>query len=121
MVLITFILGMLGKYTSIERTAKHYNALKKKLFFGVALRFIFEAYLEFGLCIIIGMYHLDWNKTNLSVNYCSVFTVIFGVLVTLMPFYVGLFYYFNIGKVEDKGFKQRHGVLYEGLELAADK
>ena len=103
--LLTLILGLISRYTSIQRTAKHYKGLRQKLFFGVALRFVFEAYLEFGLCITIGILNLDWDQTNMSINYCSVFTVVFAVIYLIMPLYVGLFYYINIDKVDNEHFK----------------
>ena len=91
------------------------------MFFGVALRFVFEAYLEFGLCITIGILNLGWDQTNMSINYCSVFTVVFAIIYLLMPLYVGLFYYINIDKVENEHFRKRYGTLYDGLELEIEE
>ena len=75
---------------------KYYIKSKNFLFWGAALRFIFESYLEIGLCVTIGLVTMEWNKDNFAVFYNNIFT--FGLLIAIliMPLYTSIFYGWNI-------------------------
>ena len=91
--------------------------MKKQLFWNTALRFIFEAYLELVICVTIGLLNIDWDPNNFSVQYCSIFTIIFAFAVLFMPMFASIFYYCRIDSVEESVFKEKYGTLYEGLQL----
>ena len=87
----------------------------------MSLRFIFEAYLELVICVAIGMLNLQWDPKNFSIQYGTIFTILFVILVIFMPLFTLIFYYYKIDSVEDEEFKNKYGTLYEGLELDMDK
>ena len=89
--------------------------MRKKLFWSAALRFIFEAYLELVICVTIGLINIGWASENFSIQYCSVFTVCFALVVIFMPLYTLLFYYYKIDSVQEHEFQTKYGALYDGL------
>ena len=91
--------------------------MKKKLFWSIAIRFVFESYLELVICVTIGLLNLRWSEDNFSIAYCSIFTVVFAVIVIIMPILTSIVYYWNIDRIEEETFKKRYGTLYDGLEL----
>ena len=95
--------------------------MKEGLFWSVPLRFMFEAYLELSICVSIGLLNLQWDNKNFSIQYNAIFTIVFVILVILMPLFTLVFYYYKIDSVEDEEFKTKYGTLYEGLEIDMDK
>ena len=97
--------------------------MKKHLFWAVAIRFVFESYLELVICVTIGLLNLQWSSENFSITYCSIFTIVFGVIVIILPLLTSIIYYCNIDRIEEEEFKRKYGTLYDGLQLddSADK
>ena len=94
-----------------------YIKFKSYLFWGAALRFIFEAYLELVLCILIGLSKMRWVKGDFSIFYNNLFTIGVAIVVFIMPFFTSVFYGWNIDKMDEVEFKRRFGTLYQGLNL----
>ena len=91
--------------------------MKKQLFWSMAIRFVFESYLELVICVTIGLLNLEWSSKNFSITYCSIFNIIFAVIVLVMPILTSIFYYINIDRVDEEEFKRKYGTLYDGLQL----
>ena len=74
------------------------------MFWGAALRFIFEAYLEIGLAVVIGLVSMQWGGNSPAVYYNNIFT--FGLLAACiaMPVYILGFYGWNLDKMDDEEF-----------------
>ena len=109
---------MKSKSTKVE---KIYTKFKNYLFWGAALRFIFEAYLELALCIFIGLYRMHWVKDDFSIFYNNLFTIAIAATVFIMPFFTPLFYGWNIEEMDEVEFKRKFGTLYQGLNLDMEK
>ena len=91
--------------------------MKKQLFWSMAIRFVFESYLELVICVTIGLLNLQWSSQNFSITYCSIFNIVFAVIVLFMPLLTSIFYYINIERVNEEEFKRKYGTLYDGLQL----
>ena len=91
--------------------------MKKQLFWSMAIRFVFESYLELVICVAIGLLNLQWSSKNFSITYCSIFNIVFAVIVLVMPLLTSIFYYINIDRVDEEEFKRKYGTLYDGLQL----
>ena len=91
--------------------------MKEGLFWSVPLRFMFEAYLELSICVSIGLLNLQWDSKNFSIQYNAIFTIVFVILVIILPLFTLIFYYCKIDSVEDDGFKTKYGTLFDGLQL----
>ena len=89
--------------------------MKDTLFWGTPIRFVFESYLELVICVTIGMINISWSQDNLSIPYCTIFTMGFTGAVLIMPLFTSVFYYWKIDMLEDKQFTSDYGTLYEGL------
>ena len=111
--MLTIAIGLLA--LKIYQLRNIHNKIKKQLFWPVALRLLFEAYLQLCICVAIGLINLSWSDKSFSIMYCTIFTLCFAVIVLCIPFYVSVFYYCKLDKVEDENFKQKYGNLYEGL------
>ena len=72
------------------------------LFWGAALRFIFEAYLETSLCVCIGLKTMEWQDGNFAVTYNNCFTYGMAILLFIMPFYTSAFYGWKINELNDE-------------------
>ena len=107
-----------SKSTTIE---KLYFKFKNYLFWGAALRFIFEAYLELALCAVIGFTSIHWVKDDFSLFYNNIFTIGMICSVLMMPLFTSIFYGCKIDQMDDDEFKSKFGTLYEGLNLDMDK
>ena len=119
--LLVLIIYLLIRYAKVSKLIKLHRNMKESLFWSVPLRFFFEAYLEMVICVAIGMLNLQWDNKNFSIQYNAIFTIVFVILVILMPLFTLVFYYYKIDSVEDEEFKTKYGTLYEGLELDMDK
>ena len=53
---------------------------------------IFEAYLELGLCVFIGLYKIHWVKDDFSIFYNNLFTIGVAASVFIMPFFTSAFH-----------------------------
>ena len=91
--------------------------MKNWLFWGAALRFVFESYLELSLCIFIGLINMKWSYDDFSTGYNNVLNLAFMAVVFVMPLFTSIFYGRNIDKMDDEEFKKKFGTLYEGLNL----
>ena len=105
--LIILILTRINtKITS--RVVQHPKFIKFKngIFFGGTLRFLFEGYLELTASICIGLLTMNWSDTSsFSIIYCNCFTVLIGIALIALPFYI-LFYYFrNVHALDDEEFQ----------------
>ena len=69
----------------------------------------------------IGILNLGWASDNFSMQYCSIFTVSFALVVLFMPLFTLVFYYYKIDSLEDEAFKTKYGTLYDGLQLDLEK
>ena len=99
--LVSLLITLIVRYTKQPKLEKANKKLKQKLFWSVALRFVFESYLEFLICVSIGVMNLDWSKTNPAVSYCSIFTLAFvGILA--MIFLTSIFYFCKVSQLEDE-------------------
>ena len=91
---------------------KYYVKSKNHLFWGAALRFLFEAYLELVLSIGIGIATMSWEDESFATMYNNVFTIIFAVIALLMPFYTSIFHGCHIDKMDEDNFSEKFGALY---------
>ena len=115
--ILTLLVGMLVKCFKVYKLQSIHDKMKKKLFWSIALRFVFESYLELVICVSIGLLNLRWSEDNFSIAYCTIFTIVFAVIVLIMPILTSIIYYWNIDRIEEETFKKRYGTLYDGLEL----
>ena len=95
--------------------------MKKWLFWGAALRIIFESYLELTISITIGIIHMYWPADDFAVIYNNIFTIAMAVIVIIMPLYSSIFYGLNVDEMDETEFKSKFGTLYEGLNLDMDE
>ena len=111
--LSVLICGALHLFRNKSRQVeKYYVKSKNYLFWGAALRFIFEAYLELILSIGIGIAMMSWDFDNFATVYNNVFTILFAVIALLMPFYTSIFHGWNVDKMDDEEFSEKFGALY---------
>ena len=113
--LMTVLLGVLIRTCSINKAKPTHKKWKDKLFWGTAIRFIFESYLELVIAVTIGLKNISWSNENFSIAYCTVFTVILSAIVLILPLFTSIFYYWKIDRVEDDQFSKNYGTLYNGL------
>ena len=99
---------------------KHPKFIKFKngLFFGGTLRFLFEGYLELTASVCIGLLTMNWSETSsFSIMYCNFFTVLIGIALIALPFYILVYYFRNIQTLDDEEFQERLGTLLDDLKL----
>ena len=89
-----------------------YLKLKKHLFWGVAIRFLFEAYLEMTLIVFIGIAKMDWVEGDFAITYNNVFTIGLAFPLSIMPLFTSVFYGWNIDNIDEDEFAEKFGTLY---------
>ena len=94
-VLLTLVITLIVRYTRSPKLDKVNKKVKEQIFWSLALRFVFESFLELLICVTIGVMNLQWSSTNPAVSYNSIFTLSFGV-VLLIIFLTTIFYFFKI-------------------------
>ena len=94
-VLLTLLTALVVRYTRSAKLDKVNKKVKEKIFWSLALRFVFESYLEFLICVTIGVMNLQWSSTNPAVSYNSIFTLTFGVVLVIILL-TTIFYFFKI-------------------------
>ena len=94
-VLLTLVIALIVRYTRSAKLDKVNKKVKEKIFWSLALRFVFESYLEFLICVTIGVMNLQWSSTNPAVSYNSIFTLTFGVVLVIILL-TTIFYFFKI-------------------------
>jgi len=113
--MMCFVLMLCRKrHAKIE---KLYLKFSNFLFWGAALRFIFEGYLGTALCVCIGLTKMEWEEGNFGVEYNNYFTFGLAIALLIMPFYTSLFYGWKINELDDEEFTEKFGTLYSGLNL----
>jgi len=100
-----------------ERINRYYEKMRNFLFWGAALRFVFEAYLEISVCTTIGIATMEWKSDNFAIFYNNLFNIGLAAVLLIMPFFTSLFYYFNADNMDDEEFEIKFGTLYSGLNL----
>ena len=115
--LLVLVIWILIKHGKFNKLTKLREKMKEGLFWSVPLRFMFEAYLELSICVSIGLLNLQWDNKNFSIQYNAIFTIVFVILVIILPLFTLIFYYCKIDSVEDDGFKTKYGTLFDGLQL----
>ena len=98
--LICYLIIRFTKGCFIQCVQCIYTKLKAILFWPVALRFIYESYLELAICVIVSLLNLEWSRHNFSIGYSSVLTIFFGLVMLGLPCFTMIFYYCNLSKVE---------------------
>ena len=93
--IVTLLVGAIVTWCKVHKLTKAHDWMKKDLFWAVALRFVFESYLELSICVTIGLINLHWSHDNFSITYCSLFTLAFAIIVALMPLITSVFYFWN--------------------------
>ena len=83
--------------------------MKEWLFWGAALRVIFESYLELTLCITIGIINMYWPEDDFAVVVNNIFAISLAVTIVAMPLYTSFFYGCNIDNMDDAEFKSKFG------------
>lgn len=65
---------------------------------------------------------MDWGDTSsFSIIYCNCFTVLVGIALIALPFYI-LFYYFrNVHTLDDEEFQERFGTLLDDLKIESNE
>ena len=99
---------------------KYYHKLKEKLFWGAAIRFIFESYLEMTICVCIGILTMEWLENNFASYLGNLLTIALTVAVCIMPLFTSVFYALNMDNMEDQEFNTKFGTLYSGLNLSME-
>ena len=94
-VLLTLLTALVVRYTRSAKLDKVNKKVKEKIYWSLALRFVFESYLEFLICVTIGVMNLQWSSTNPAVSYNSIFTLTFGVVLVIILL-TTIFYFFKI-------------------------
>ena len=121
-ILVT-ILCFLILWTDCKKINRHnkFKKLTNQLFFGSSLRFIYEGFLQFSICIIISLTDFEWNSDlGFSVLYSNVFTIGMAVALVGLPIYICFYYHYNMMILDDTDFKLRYGSLYDGMDLKYD-
>ena len=98
--LICYFILRCTKGCLIEYVSSVHAKLKEILFWPVALRFVYESYLELVICVAIALLNLEWNSENFSIGYTTIFTIFMGLVIIALPCFTGIFYYCHLSKVE---------------------
>lgn len=68
-------------------------------FWGAALRFLFQGYLELCLSVFIGWYEFHWSGRNMSVQYSNIFMIAFTAILLAFPIWIPVFFYLRRSKL----------------------
>ena len=98
--------------------ASSFKSFTSDLYFGALLRFLFEGYLEIAVSVTIGLISMEWTlDEGFGVLYCNVFTLVMASILVFLPLYIWFFYRRNLDIMDETGFQERYGSLYDGLNL----
>ena len=64
---LVMLLWLMVRYAGCYKLENIQTKLRKKLFWSIPLRFIFEAYLELVICVTIGLMNISWVSDNFSI------------------------------------------------------
>ena len=95
-----------------------HNKYTKVLFWGTPIRILFEGYLELCLSIFVSLVDMEWDKSDYAVLYNNVFSIILTTLLLALPLFIAIFYTYNIEMMDDDGFIESFGDIYDGLLLS---
>ena len=118
--LVTLLITLICLFTKNTKLDKANKDIKSKLFWPIALRFVFESYLEFTICVTINVMNLYWSNINPSVSNCSMFSLTF-IAALIMILSTTLYYFCKVSKLEDEAFTKKYGTLYDGLEISVEE
>ena len=87
------------------------------------IRFIFQAYIDFFICICLSIFELRNPEeplqnyfSNIQDGFCSVCSIIFMVVCSVFPIWAFAKIYYNFEKLEEEEFKETYGSLYDDLK-----
>ena len=78
------------------------------------IRLIMETSLELAITAVLNMYTVYWNTPFLSVKYSSALSIISLILLSVLTFFLVLYYWKNFEKLKQKMFRDRVGAGVEG-------
>ena len=89
----------------------------RKMFFNDWIGIFSENYLFLGMCAALNFNYFYFNSYGNVIN--STFSVIFAVILTFLPAFVGIFYqrFTKLSQNQIEGFLQRYGNGIDGLNF----
>ena len=78
------------------------------------IRLIMETSLELAITAVLNMHTVDWNTPFRSVKYSSALSIISLILLSVLTFFLVLYYWKNFEKLKQKMFRDRVGAGVEG-------
>ena len=108
------------RYSWAEKCFKKCGEL---LFWNSLIRLLFEGYLQMFLSVFVNITDMDWSgeMVNGAVLYNNIFTILVATLLSGLPFYILIFYWRRIDRLEDVEFQETYGGIYDGLALTQEK
>ena len=88
--------------------------MQEYFFFNGMIRLIMETSLELAITAVLNMYTVDWNTPFRSVKYSSALSIISLILLSVLTFFLVLYYWKNFEKLKQKMFRDRVGAGVEG-------
>ena len=111
--LIQLVLEKCKKRSS--RVSKANSQLKNALYYRSVITVVQEGYLMFAISVLIGLYNLDFSSAGKTVH--STFTIIFAVLIVVIPVLMIRHALTNFEKLNKEDMKAQYGSLYENLRI----
>lgn len=92
------------------------------IFWGAALRFLFQGYLELCLSIFIGWYSINWSRdASFQTIYSNIFTITFTVILLILPIWITVFFCYNQKKLNEPSYRRKYGTLYDELDISVTR
>ena len=119
LILITLLKPIKTCFDQTKCIGKVMVYIKTQLMWNFTLRFLSETYMIVTICCMINLNYMHFNDLAMSIS--SVFTLIFTVVITAFPIYIGLFMEINWNVLQKPITKTKVGVMYAGLALHRGK
>ena len=120
MTLVTLLITLICLLTKNPKLEIANKNIKTKLFWPIALRFIFESYLEFTICVTLNVMNLQWSNVNPSVSYSSILSLTF-IAALILILSITLYFFCYVSKLEDEAFSKKYGTLHDGLKFSKEE
>ena len=90
------------------------------MYWNSLIRLLFEGYLQLFLSVFINIADMEWSGEmyNGAVLYNNIFTILVAALLSGFPFFIFIFYWTNVNRLEEEEFKETYGGIYDGLVLS---
>ena len=106
-------------FTIIRKNYRMYTTVTKLhtyLFYAWPLRCFYEGFLEITVSVSIHYSNMIWKDATIGMLYCNVATFALTLILSYLMIQI-VVYYFKIKDLDEDKFRDRYGVLYDGLYI----